>query len=101
MEGQMPPDDAHGVEEGQLVGVAAGLPTGLVDQPAQGEMRQQQAVDLLLDQIGPAAAQHQPLPGKLTFSSAKVPSLSQRSWYKAASSAAGAAAGSSKVVISR
>ena len=57
----MPPDHPHGVEEGQAVRVAAVLAAGLIDQLAQREMDQEQAVDLLLHQVGPAAAQHQPL----------------------------------------
>ena len=52
----MPPDHANGVQEGQLVGVAAVLPTGLVHQLAQRQVDQQQAVDLLLDQVGATAA---------------------------------------------
>ena len=64
MEGQMPADDAHRVGEGQRVGVAAGLAAGVVDQPPQGEVRQQQAIEFLLGQIRPAAAQHQPPAGQ-------------------------------------
>ena len=60
----MPPDHPHGVQEGQPVWITAGLATGLIDQLTQRKVDQQQAVDLLLDQIGPAAAQHQPLAGQ-------------------------------------
>ena len=62
MEGQMPSDHPHGVQEGQLIRVTASLAAGLIDQLAQREVNQEQAIDLLLDQVGPAAAQHQPLP---------------------------------------
>ena len=55
MEGQMPPDDAHCVNERQRVGVAAGVAAGVMDEAPQGEMRQQQAVELLLGQIRPTA----------------------------------------------
>ena len=59
-------------------------------QAAQREVGQQQAVELLLGQVGPAAsAASAARPGSVTLSSAKAPSLSQRSWYSAASSAAG------------
>ena len=57
----MPSDHPHGVQEGQMVGIAPSLATGLIDQLAQREVNQEQAVDLLLHQVGPAAAQHQPL----------------------------------------
>ena len=73
----MPSDHPHGVQEGQMVRVTADLAAGLIDQLAQREVDQEQAIDLLLHQVGPAAAQHQP--GKATFNSAKTPSLSQRS----------------------
>jgi hypothetical protein len=63
----MPSDHPYGVQEGQLVRVAAGLAAGLIDQLAQREVDQQQAVDLLLHQVGPAAAQHQPLAGQAHF----------------------------------
>ncbi len=56
MERQVPTDDPDRVEKGQRVGVAAGVAAGVVDQPPQGEMRQEQAIELLLGQIGPAAA---------------------------------------------
>src|SRR3712207_3779235 len=57
VEGQVPADDAHGMQEGQPVRVAAGPATGLVHQLPQGEMDQQQAIEFLLDQVDPAAAQ--------------------------------------------
>src|SRR3954454_23320375 len=49
VEGQMPPDHPHGVQEGQTVWVTAGLAAGLIDQLTQRKLDQQQAVDLLLD----------------------------------------------------
>jgi len=47
----MPPHDPHRGEEGQRVRVAAGLAAGLVHQASQGEVRQQQAVELLLGEV--------------------------------------------------
>ena len=60
----MSPDHPHGMQEGQLVRVAAGPAAGLVDQLPQGEMDQQQAVEFLLDQVDPTSAQHQARPGQ-------------------------------------
>ena len=54
MERQMTADHLDGVQEGQGVGIAAGLLTGLDHQPAQGEVDQQQAVEFLFDQVDPA-----------------------------------------------
>ena len=79
MERQMPPDDAHRVGEGQGVGIAAGLAAGVVDQAAQGEMGQEQAIKLLLGEVRPPAAQHQPLPRQRHLQLGKAPSLCQRS----------------------
>src|SRR4051812_31420493 len=50
----MTADHLDGVQEGQGVGIAAGLLTGLDHQPAQGEVDQQQAVEFLFDQVDPA-----------------------------------------------
>ena len=50
----MPTDDPHRVEEGQGIGITAGLAAGFVHQAAQGEVRQQQAVELLLGVVDDA-----------------------------------------------
>ena len=64
MKRQMPPDNPHRMEKGQRVGIAAGVLAGLMDQLPQGKVGEQQAVELLLHEIRPAAAQHQPLAGQ-------------------------------------
>src|SRR3712207_3655964 len=46
VEGQMPPDHPHGVQEGQPVRVAADPAAGFVHQLPRGEMDQQQAIEL-------------------------------------------------------
>ena len=58
----MPPHDPHRMHEGELIRIAAGPLTGLVHQPPQREVHEQQAIELLLHEIGPARAQHQALP---------------------------------------
>ncbi len=72
-------DNPHRVEKGQRVGIAAGVLAGLMDQVPQGEVGEQQAVELLLHQIRPAAAQHQPLSGQAHLQLGEAPSLCQRS----------------------
>ena len=49
--------DAHGVHEGQPVGILPGLLGGLVDQAARGVAGEHQPVDFLEDEIGRLAAQ--------------------------------------------
>src|SRR4051794_14942260 len=46
MERQMPPDNPHRVEKGQHVGIAAGVLASLMDQLPQGEVGEQQAMEL-------------------------------------------------------
>ncbi len=60
----MPPHDPHRMEEGQRGRVAADSAAGLVHQASQGEVGEQQAVQLLLGEVRPAAAQHQPPTGQ-------------------------------------
>jgi hypothetical protein len=76
---QLAPDNAHGVREGETVGVLVGFQGRFVHEPAHGEMRQQQAPELLPDQLRGLAAQHHLRPAQLRFSSASAPSISQRS----------------------
>ncbi len=45
-------DDADGVEKGKVIGVAVAFQGGLVHETSDGEVGQQQAVELLADQLG-------------------------------------------------
>jgi hypothetical protein len=54
MQRQMAAHDADRVEEGQRVRVLIRCPAGLHHQVAQGKMDQQQPIDLLLAEVGPA-----------------------------------------------
>ncbi len=45
-------DDADGVEKGKVIGVAVSFQGGLVHEASDGEVGQQQAVELLADQLG-------------------------------------------------
>ena len=63
----MPTDHANGMDERELVGIAARLVARLVHQLAQREMHQQQAIEFLLDQIDPMAAQDQAFAGQPHF----------------------------------
>src|SRR4029453_10863769 len=62
VERQVAPHDPHRMHEGELIRIAAGPLTGLVHQPPQREMHEQQAIELLLHETGPARAQHHALP---------------------------------------
>src|ERR1700685_1950623 len=73
MEGEMPADDANGMDERELVGIAARLLARLVHQLAQREMHQEQAIEFLFDQIDPMAAQDQAFAGQPHFELAKDP----------------------------
>src|SRR3954452_2457359 len=99
--GQLAPDYPHRVQEREPVRVLVGPECRLVHQPAHREVRQQQAPELLPHQLGVLLRSTTRAPRSCVFSSASAPSISHRSWYRAASSAAGAAAGSRIVVTSR
>ena len=73
MEGEMPADDANGMDERELVGIAARLLARLVHQLAQREMHQEQAIEFLFAQIDPMAAQDQAFAGQPHFELAKDP----------------------------
>ena len=73
MEGEMPADHANGMDERELVGIAARLVARLVHQLAQREMHQHQAIEFLFNQIDPMAAQDQPLAGQPDFELGKDP----------------------------
>lgn len=53
-------DDAHRVEEGAAVGAFIRLQGRFVDQAADGEMGQQEGLDLLTDEVRGLAAQYHP-----------------------------------------
>jgi hypothetical protein len=97
--GALAADDAQAADKRQPVGVEVALEGGLVHQPADGVVDQQVRPDLLGDHLGGAGAQHQlgaALVGlELIQRGLELPPL----LYRAASSAAGAAAGS-KIVVS-
>jgi hypothetical protein len=46
------------MEEGQAVWILLGLERGLVHQSTDGKVSQEQAIELLADQVGSLAAQH-------------------------------------------
>ena len=48
------------MREGQSIGILVGLQSGFVHEPTHGEMRQQQAPDLLAHQLRGFGAQHHP-----------------------------------------
>ena len=60
----MAADDPHRVQEGEGVGVDAGLAAGVGHQPAQRQMHEHEPIQLLQGEIGEAAAQQQPLAGQ-------------------------------------
>src|ERR1700758_5293331 len=62
---QLAADDAHGVREGEVVGGLVRFQGRFVHEPAHGEMRQQQAPELLPDQLRGLAAEHDPRPAQL------------------------------------
>src|SRR3954463_11550070 len=57
---QLAPHHPYGVQEREPVRVLVGPQRRLVHQPAHGEVRQQQAPELLPHQLGGLAAQHHP-----------------------------------------
>src|SRR3954471_3398705 len=79
VEREVPPDDAHGVDEGETIRVAAGGVARLVHQAAHRVVGEKEAVELLPDEIRRLRAQDQPAAGRLTLSSANRVSASQRS----------------------
>ena len=92
--------DPHGVDERKAVRVLVHLARRLMDQTPHGVMRQHQPMDLLQHQIR-RLAQDRAGPQDVGLDLVVGVSTSQRSWYRAATSAAGATAGSSRVVAKR
>ncbi|WP_354644285.1 hypothetical protein [Kitasatospora camelliae] len=60
--GDVAAGDAQGADEGDSVGVAPGLPCGLVHQVAQGVVDQEEREDLLFHSAGVLGAQDEPGP---------------------------------------
>jgi hypothetical protein len=93
--GELAADDLDRVKEREPVRILPRLERSLAQEAADGEMGQQQAVELLGDEVRRLAPQDD----------AGAPQVGlefvERSWYSAARSAAGAAAGSRIVVSSR
>ena len=85
MEGQIAADQPQGMQEREAVWILVRLQGRLVHQAAPREVRQQQAVELLLDQVRLLAAQDDPRARRCVFNSSSAVSISQRSWYSAAS----------------
>jgi len=56
--GHLAANNAHGVEEGQPVGILIGTQRRFVHQTAYGEMRHQQTIELLAYQIRRFTAEH-------------------------------------------
>lgn len=100
--GESASDDADGVDEGELVRIQVRLQRRFVEQAAEGEMREEQAVELLSDQIRGLAPQHDARSSQMGFELIKrgldLPTLRVEG---GASSWAGAAVGSSSVVTRR
>ena len=65
--GEFAANDAHRMQEREAVRVFAPFEGGFVHEPADGEVSQQQPVELLPDQVRRLAAQDDPGAAKMGF----------------------------------
>ena len=71
-------ENAHRMDEGQILGCLTGLRSRFCHQVADSSMDQQERVEFLLYQFRSLAAQHDPALARWVLSSSKLDSMVQR-----------------------